>query len=737
MTYPAIMPALTLDFQNSQQLDPRVTFSRSSGATYINSAGQVAYAADHEARFDHDGNGECLGLLIEESRTNHVIDNDQVMANRDNCTPTQTTGPDGVSTSASRLTAIASGFTNASNATNRTITWSADVITTWSFYFNPANTTATTVGSGAAAGAGVGGATFEWSTLTATPDPSKPDVIDAGIIYVGNGWYRAWTIYGDTISSSTNYRFNVSFTAVAAGESIDVFGQMVEEGTFPTSYIATSGSTVTRSQDLAQVTTADIYGDEFTIINKPFGVSSGSDTLHLQGHPHVERAVVYNEDLSQEQINAVTNQEDDKFWQWKVLGSSFALSSFTTDGQVTVDWGDGTVEVLTQSSHTFTNGSGYHDVGFRLDSGTYFQPRMSNNSTHDQKLISTGPVPTSMKVNCNRAFYGCTNLESIDPSLNLTGDNPNGIVNNCTNLKNFPLSDFSTATSMGAHLGGGNRGGWKGCSSITSFPAIDFPLITDLWNGWNNCTSMRTFNATWGSGVTNMQQAFYNCSSLESMPFRQTQNVTSFSLTWQDCASLTSFPLIDTSSGTNFNSTWRDCTSLTSFPLIDTSSGTIFYNTFYGCTGLTSFPQLDMSNGETFYVHGGGGTGGCWYNCNSLVSFPSISFDSVTFMKQAWRNCTSLQNFPANAFDNWTGTPLNECFNGTWLNCSSLTPASVVNILDSLAVSGVSAPSGTGSNDKRITIDWDGTGTPATTSAAAITTLKSRNWEIYLNNVLQ
>ena len=75
MTYPTIMPALTLDFQNSQQLDPRVTFSRTQvtgQATYINSAGQVAYAAEHEPRFDHDGNGECLGLLIEESRTNYA-----------------------------------------------------------------------------------------------------------------------------------------------------------------------------------------------------------------------------------------------------------------------------------------------------------------------------------------------------------------------------------------------------------------------------------------------------------------------------------------------------------------------------------------------------------------------------------------------------------------------------------------------------------------------------------------
>ena len=71
MTYPTIMPAVTLDFQNSKQLDPRVTFSRSSSATYTNSAGQVVSAAENEPRFDHDPTtGESLGLLMEESRTN-------------------------------------------------------------------------------------------------------------------------------------------------------------------------------------------------------------------------------------------------------------------------------------------------------------------------------------------------------------------------------------------------------------------------------------------------------------------------------------------------------------------------------------------------------------------------------------------------------------------------------------------------------------------------------------------
>ena len=167
--------------------------------------------------------------------------------------------------------------------------------------------------------------------------------------------------------------------------------------------------------------TADIYGDEFTIINKPFGVSSGSDTLHLQGYPHIERAVVYNENLSQQQINTVTGV--DEFWRWRILGSSFALPNFATDGQVTVDWGDGTVETMTTSEHTFTDGGGYHDVGFRLDSGTYFRPYINDNASHDTKVVAFGPAPESMKLNGDRAFFGCSNLESFDATVDVTGGN--------------------------------------------------------------------------------------------------------------------------------------------------------------------------------------------------------------------------------------------------------------------------------------------------------------------------
>jgi hypothetical protein len=72
--YPVIRPALNLDFANSKTLDPRITFSRASSATYTDADGLIKVAAAGEARFDHDPiTGECRGLLIESARTNLLI----------------------------------------------------------------------------------------------------------------------------------------------------------------------------------------------------------------------------------------------------------------------------------------------------------------------------------------------------------------------------------------------------------------------------------------------------------------------------------------------------------------------------------------------------------------------------------------------------------------------------------------------------------------------------------------
>jgi hypothetical protein len=73
LNYPEIRPSLNLNFARTKTLDPRITFTRGSGGSYIDANGLIKYAGINEARFDHDPiTGESLGLLIEESRTNFI-----------------------------------------------------------------------------------------------------------------------------------------------------------------------------------------------------------------------------------------------------------------------------------------------------------------------------------------------------------------------------------------------------------------------------------------------------------------------------------------------------------------------------------------------------------------------------------------------------------------------------------------------------------------------------------------
>jgi hypothetical protein len=72
--FPAIKPTLLLDFANVKALDPRITFTRASTATYVDQFGVMQTAASGVARFDHNPTTEeSLGLLIEEQRTNLVL----------------------------------------------------------------------------------------------------------------------------------------------------------------------------------------------------------------------------------------------------------------------------------------------------------------------------------------------------------------------------------------------------------------------------------------------------------------------------------------------------------------------------------------------------------------------------------------------------------------------------------------------------------------------------------------
>ena len=251
--FPEVSPSLLLDFANSRTLDPRITFERSSIGTYVASNGLIKTAAADEPRFDHDPEtGESLGLLIEESRTNlfdYSVDFSQNWAkSRTSVTLNTTTSPDGTNT-ASTLS-VTSGPSYAymleSKDTNNGIVYS---VSFWVKYNN---------------------CQYVWLLGAERPDAFAYFDVLNGVVGASNGytcsmtpypngWYRITatkTKVGDTGNEEIGIGItrSLSPTNNQIGDSVYIWGAQFEQGAFPTSYIPTSGSTVTREPDNASIT---------------------------------------------------------------------------------------------------------------------------------------------------------------------------------------------------------------------------------------------------------------------------------------------------------------------------------------------------------------------------------------------------------------------------------------------------------------------------------------------------
>ena len=232
--YPTIKPSLNLNFVKARGLDPRVDFERASAATYIGRDGLVKYAGEDEPRFDHDPDTlECLGLLLEESRTNLVTNS---------ALPLSAAG--GNLTSANLTVSVASS------------TVSPDGTTDGVFRYTSGS------GSGAyrfgTAGSGVAQATYTGSIWvravsgTASFNIDINDTTAAGYT-VDETWRRV------AVSGARSDSNAYMFMDVNASPNNDLYfwGPQLELATFESSYIETRGSAVTRAADFGYITGAN------------------------------------------------------------------------------------------------------------------------------------------------------------------------------------------------------------------------------------------------------------------------------------------------------------------------------------------------------------------------------------------------------------------------------------------------------------------------------------------------
>ena len=256
---PTVRPTLDLNFERDQRLDSRITYSRNSTATYLGSDGLIKTALVNEPRFEFDTDGNCLGFLIEESRTNLVTYSE----NYDNAVWTKvntiisansTTAPDGTTTADTVTASAGSGFKDlyqyftSSASANTTYTFSVFVKPNGIQYF-----TVVPYFNGASYAS--------WFDLTAGTTLLNTSGNTSTITNLANGWYRC-TVTRTSPATLSNAIFivrpanaNGDSTYIGNGSNgFYVWGAQLEQGSFPTSYIPTSGSTVTRSADNASIT---------------------------------------------------------------------------------------------------------------------------------------------------------------------------------------------------------------------------------------------------------------------------------------------------------------------------------------------------------------------------------------------------------------------------------------------------------------------------------------------------
>ena len=316
--YPTIKPSLNLNFARSRSLDPRITFTRASTATYIGRDGLVKYAGEDEPRFDHDPDTlESLGLLIEESRTNLITRSTATGATNG------VIGSGGALPSGWAIDQAQPGTTIeiVGSGTERGLTY-VDI----RFYGTTATTNRTLIRPGNTIS--MSGETYyctAYSKLVSGTNNLSHTNFDTGALSLTSELKRNTGGIRTGLNGTLFPRFDIGLNAT--GQSYDLTirfaAPQYELGSFPTSYIPTSGSAVTRAADRARIT-----GTSFSDF---FNTTEG--TLVVQGRTAAGNSLNYtNQPIISIHNGSTTNRiimfdRDGGTLEWNVIDGSFANGS--------------------------------------------------------------------------------------------------------------------------------------------------------------------------------------------------------------------------------------------------------------------------------------------------------------------------------------------------------------------------------------------------------------------------
>lgn len=253
---------------NQKSFGDIITFTRASAATRINSLGVMESVAANVPRIDYDPVTLAVrGLLVEEQRTNLLLysadPSNAAWIKNSASIGAGTTGPAGLA--AQKLVEASGASLSPSLAQSATVA-DAATVTGWRFVKSGERSFARMQISSSG---GTAYAACRFSLTDGTKVAGDTDValnsatnVKSGAINWGNGWWMLWlscTLPAGATTASIQTRIVPdagTFAYTGDGSSgIYVGPGQLEVGGFPTSYIATTGSQVSRGADIAQINT--------------------------------------------------------------------------------------------------------------------------------------------------------------------------------------------------------------------------------------------------------------------------------------------------------------------------------------------------------------------------------------------------------------------------------------------------------------------------------------------------
>ena len=347
------------------------TFTRASTGTRFNSSGTMVTAAVDAPRFDHDpgASNAARGLLMEGQRTNLIrYSQDMTNASWSKVGCSAALNQSDLFGNANAASRVTSGNTGASGQVRlgQAVTVSGTNAVFWAVL------RAGTVDK------------FRWTLsafttavdcyfdlATGTVPVSPASYATAKIRSLGGGLYLCWVVMpvgadpaGNWLIYGTNASYALNYT-LDGTQTFDVLATGVESGNFPTSYIPTVASQVTRSAE-----TAAISGTAFS---NWFTEAADSGTLYveftmLQGARTDRRILELSDGTANNRISIYEN------------GSA----------QIIVDVVAGGVTQASLTAHTISSYSATHKLAFAYAANDFAV--VVNNGT--PATDASGSVPT-------------------------------------------------------------------------------------------------------------------------------------------------------------------------------------------------------------------------------------------------------------------------------------------------------------------------------------------------------